>query len=279
MRTATLTVGDQCDGVNSVSTIQGEVSYNYVVAGKSSGSSINATYQANSLTATMVNSEPDGNVKLAWKGILTGTATQTEVETSLSGTTTNLQSSGSLLAQSFMVVSVDLTTCTYHVEASGSYPVTRTDGGGSTNGFNILKGETPLGLRNSLGSYFNDGSVEPERFDARLSQAPTSQNSFVPFGFAQHITSDLGKADVTFTLRANLTTLSASAHPSPDLQGVRHDLNARPGRPVEDRRSSTGRGVVAELAERLGLTARSLVPALGETRLQHLGIHQRKEPR
>lgn len=132
-KTATLTVSDAlCGGIAGVATLNATLNYDYTAAGALMNTGRVASELHAQATATMTNLgwEP-GIPTVVFKGPMTGNATQVEtVHNSRNEETRRLEGAGAIVnvfsagATSEMTVIVELTDCTYRMEAGTSIMLT-----------------------------------------------------------------------------------------------------------------------------------------------------------
>jgi hypothetical protein len=196
---AKLTVSDQCDGIASVSTINGSVDYRYEKTGTGLGATIRSNYSSTGLKATLTRDFALTEAGVAqWRGKPTGSVVQSETMTYPTGSEYTLNSTGGAFKAADMIVIADLLKCTYRIVTTVIYPIKRTDTDSDNGGINIEQGDGPLHKKNESGSYF--GNIPPFMPYPATTDPFTRGNLFVVSGFAQYIESGLGSAEVSYTL-------------------------------------------------------------------------------
>jgi len=196
---AKLTVSDQCDGIGSVSAIDGSVNYDYETTGTGGGAKIHSKFSSAGVKATMAREFVNTDEGVAqWRGKATGSAVQSETMTYSTGGEYTLNSTGGAFTAAEMVVIVDLLKCTYRIVTTVVYPIKRTDTDSNNGGVDIEQAYSPLHKKNDAGSYF--GNIPPFVPFKATKNPLTTESVFVVSGFAGYIDGDLGSAEVSFTL-------------------------------------------------------------------------------
>lgn len=219
---AVLTVTDvptslACDGISSVDTFNGSLTYDYAVHGLTNGGfAIDANYHGD-VKATLKRSAPTPLFQ-TWSGPLSGSATlhETKSDPTTAGSTTKLDGSdGMVNVATFaptMSLIVNLQTCTYQLTMISSLALIQTEPNGTKSSSNAFVATVNVGNTTPLGNWrglnaISDLSLDP--YDGHSSVwAVTNlgKNSFVPLGFAGQLMAGgqteapVGGATVTYVV-------------------------------------------------------------------------------